>query len=103
MAEFCHYYGLDAFTGQEGLQHSVGTVPSGPFQLAVHFWQNSAARGTLLLLHGYFDHCGLYGKTIKYGLSRGYKVIIIQLPGSPHKFTSFVLFSRHLYLLSTVQ
>ena len=81
MAEFCHYYGLDAFAGQEGLQHSVGTVPSGPFQLAVHFWQNSAARGTLLLLHGYFDHCGLYGKMIEYGLSRGYNVLIFDLPG----------------------
>ena len=81
MAEFCQYYGLDTFTGQEDLQHSVGTVSSGPFQLAVHFWQHSAARGTLLLLHGYFDHCGLYGKMIEYGLSRGYNVLIFDLPG----------------------
>ena len=81
MAEFCQYYGLDAVGGDEAVQHSVGTVPSGPFQLAVHLWQHSAARGTLLLLHGYYDHSGLFGKLIQYGLSRHYSVLIFDLPG----------------------
>ena len=80
MQEFCQYYGMD-FYAQDALQHSVGTVPSGPFQLAVHSLATSAARGNLLLLHGYFDHSGLYGKMIEYGLSRGCNVLIFDLPG----------------------
>ena len=33
------------------------------------------------MLHGYFDHTGLYGKLIEYGLSRNCNVLIFDLPG----------------------
>ncbi|WP_268939970.1 alpha/beta hydrolase [Parahaliea maris] len=33
------------------------------------------------MLHGYFDHVGLFGKLVDYGLSRGCNVLAYDLPG----------------------
>lgn len=81
MAEFCAFYSLEFSTADCSLKHSVGTITSGPWRLATHLWQQPGARGNLLLVHGLFDHTGLYGKLIAYGLSRGFNVLIFDLPG----------------------
>ena len=81
MADFCDYYRLDFGSRYPGLEHQVGTVTSGPHRLAVHRWQQGEGRATLLLIHGYTDHTGLYGKLVEYGLSRGFNVLIFDLPG----------------------
>ena len=81
MSGFCDFYRLDFSRRYPGLEHRVGTLTSGPHRLMVHDWRRSEARGTLLLLHGYTDHTGLYGKLIDYGLSRGFDVLMFDLPG----------------------
>ena len=81
MADFCVYYGLDVAAAGLEVQHSVGTITSGPWRLATHLWQQPEARGNLVLLHGLFDHTGLYDKLLAYGLSRQYNVLMFDLPG----------------------
>jgi len=81
MADFCGYYGLDVAAAGLEVQHSVGTITSGPWRLATHLWQQPDARGNLVLLHGLFDHTGLYDKLLAYGLSRQYNVLMFDLPG----------------------
>jgi len=81
MADFCVYYGLDVAAAGLEVQHSVGTITSGPWRLATHLWQQPDARGNLVLLHGLFDHTGLYDKLLAYGLSRQYNVLMFDLPG----------------------
>ncbi len=45
-------------------------------------WQPAQATGqTLVVAHGYFDHTGIYGKIIAWGLSRGYRVHVFDLQG----------------------
>ena len=78
---FCRYYGIEFEKHQANLQHRVGTVASRHYSLAVHLWQQPAATGNLLLVHGYFDHTGLFGKLIEYGLSRNCNVLVFDLPG----------------------
>lgn len=63
------------------VQHQIGWVASGPHRLAVQRWSRLDDRGTLLLVHGYFDHVGLFGHLVDYGLSRGYSVVAFDLPG----------------------
>jgi lysophospholipase len=46
-----------------------------------HCWTLPGARANLLLVHGYFDHTGIYDKVIDYGLSRGCNVLMFDLPG----------------------
>ena len=81
LAEFCRFYGIDFSTRFPGVQHRVGTVPSGSFSLAVHRWLLPGATSTLLIVHGYFDHTGLYGKLIEFGLANNCNVLMFDLPG----------------------
>jgi lysophospholipase len=81
MLDFCRYYGIDFAARQPDVEHIAGTVRSGDYTLAVHLWRRPDASTNLLLLHGYFDHTGLFGKLIEYGLSRNCNVLIFDLPG----------------------
>jgi len=80
LREFNRFYGID-FSEREGVDYRAGTVSSGTFSLAVHTWLREGASHNLLLLHGYFDHSGLFGKLVDYGLSRNCNVVIFDLPG----------------------
>jgi lysophospholipase len=81
MTDFCHFYQLDFDERYPGVEHTAGTLTSGPYRLVVHRWRRPEAQGTLLLVHGYTDHSGLFGKLVDYGLSRGFSVLIFDLPG----------------------
>lgn len=81
LREFCRYYGLDFSDHSSHPEYLAGTVPSGNYTLAVHQWLQPGATTNLLLLHGYFDHSGLFGKLVEYGLSRNCNVLIFDLPG----------------------
>jgi lysophospholipase len=79
-----HYldlYGLDFAARYAGLSCRAGLVCSGRFQLMTHVWTLPDARANLLLVHGYFDHTGIYDKLIDYGLSRRCNVVMFDLPG----------------------
>lgn len=74
-------YGLDFAARYPGLTCQCGLVQSGAFELMTHCWMQSDARANLLLVHGYFDHTGIYDKLVDYGLSRRCNVLIFDLPG----------------------
>lgn len=78
---FCQFYGIDFSDSIPGVSHHCGTVQSGSFTLATHFWQCENAKATLLLIHGYFDHTGLFGKLIGWALDAGCNVLMFDLPG----------------------
>jgi alpha-beta hydrolase superfamily lysophospholipase len=78
---FCDYYGMDFAARLPGVSHTAGLIRSGEFTLAVHFWCQRDALANLLLVHGYFDHAGLFNKLIEWGLSRRCNVLIFDLPG----------------------
>jgi lysophospholipase len=81
LPEFCRFYGIDFDRREPYPSHHCGTVRSGRYDLAVHLWRRPGATSNLLLLHGYFDHTGLFGKLVEYGLSRNCNVLIFDLPG----------------------
>lgn len=78
---FCRYYGIDFADRLPLVEHLAGHVNSGDFTLAVHFWRQPGARANLFLLHGYFDHTGLFSKLIEWGLSHNCNVLMFDLPG----------------------
>lgn len=81
LKHYLHFYGIDFQDRFPAISHSFGTLESGKFALAVHHYQLPDASCTLLLVHGYLDHCGLYAQLIEYGLQRGFNVVIFDLPG----------------------
>ena len=74
-------YRIDFEAEFSGLTHALGYLDAARQRLAVHRLQVPAAKGNLLLVHGYFDHVGLFGHLIRFGLERGYNVVAFDLPG----------------------
>lgn len=82
-SEYCRFYGIDFEQRMSHIEHGFGYREVGGFRIATHYFRPhlSISQGTVLLLHGYFDHAGLYDHLIAYCLERDYSVLIYDLPG----------------------
>tara|TARA_B110000858_G_scaffold17319_1_gene17484 strand:- start:19930 stop:20925 length:996 start_codon:yes stop_codon:yes gene_type:complete len=85
-AAYMRYYGLNFSELEPDLRDtrsSIGTFTSGAYELVCqHFLPAvSPPRKTAFLLHGYFDHAGLYRHLINHLLRQGIAVVIFDLPG----------------------
>lgn len=78
---FSRYYGIDMENQLPGIQHYCGWFDAGAYRLAAHAYLPPRAQGTVFLVHGYFDHAGLFQHLIRDCLSRGFAVFIADLPG----------------------
>ena len=79
--DFHRYYGTDFRAQFPHARYRGGTVASGDYRLMLHRWLQPDARSSLVLVHGFFDHSGIYGRLIEYGLQRGCNVLIFDHPG----------------------
>ncbi|WP_207060584.1 alpha/beta hydrolase [Motiliproteus sp. SC1-56] len=77
---FSRYYGLD-FPARLVRRRWLQGLTVGGVTIAVHHFLPHAPRGTVLLVHGYQDHHGLYGHLIEYALKRHLAVLCFDLPG----------------------
>lgn len=80
-AEYLRYYRLDFSRSRPGLEHSAGLVGSGEFRLFAQRWLQPGATHNLLIVHGYFDHTGIYDKVIDWALCAGCNILVFDLPG----------------------
>lgn len=81
VALYNQYYGLDLETKFIGLQHVVGKFGVAEFSICGHMFVLPEAKGTVLLVHGYYDHVGLYNHIIEHCLAQGFSVFSYDLPG----------------------
>ena len=63
------------------LGHTFGRISTPSHELSAHLWRPRDAAGTAVVLHGYFDHVGLYGHLIRFLLERNFAVLAFDLPG----------------------
>ncbi len=63
------------------LVHHFGLVAAPEHDIAAHVWIPADANGTAMVVHGYFDHTGLYGHLIRYLIDKGLAVLSFDLPG----------------------
>lgn len=78
--EYCRFYGID-FENQLDLRHCFGSFRAELYDLALHFFSPENPRGTVFLLHGYYDHVGIYQHPIRYFLQRRFAVVAYDQPG----------------------
>lgn len=104
------YYSLDFSAQFPDLQYHLGHVASGQYQLATHLWLREGATANLLLLHGYFDHSGIFGKLVQWALAHQCNVLMFDLPGhglstgEPAVIDSFGEYARSIDdVMSTVE
>lgn len=99
---------------QPDIIHRLGVFESDEFRLVAQHFQVPPERckGTAILLHGYYDHVGLFGHLIRHCLSEQLSVLIFDLPGhglstgEPASIDSFERYSSaflNLCQLETVQ
>ena len=79
-AELLTYFDAYGFN-VAGYKHLFGTFKSGNFSLAAHVYLPEAPRGTVILMHGFFDHTGTIAQTIHHLLEQGYAVAAYDMPG----------------------
>ncbi|MFV3316252.1 alpha/beta hydrolase [Pseudomonas sp. NY15374] len=74
--DYQRFYGLDLTA------HSwLGGFSVAGFDLVGQVWLPQEPVATLFLLHGYYDHMGLYRHVIAWALQQGFAVIGCDLPG----------------------
>lgn len=76
-AAYFDFYGLNP----PGAEHLFGTFRAGPYVLAAHAFRPEAPRGTVMVLHGFFDHTGTISFAIRHLLALGFAVAAFDLPG----------------------
>ncbi|MDQ2076603.1 alpha/beta hydrolase [Marinimicrobium sp. ABcell2] len=78
---YLDYYNINLTRDYSDVCHGFGRVSAAGFSVATHYWLPKNPRGTLVVVHGYYDHVGLYDKALRFGLDQGYAVLTFDLPG----------------------
>ena len=76
------FYGLDFPHRPAPVKRQLGRFSAGGYELVSQvWWPDSAPVATLFVIHGFYDHMGLYRHVVEWGLNRGFVVIACDLPG----------------------
>lgn len=75
------FYGLDFPHRTQPLKRGLGRFEAGGYELVSQAWWPEHAVATLFVLHGFYDHMGLYRHVIEWALDRQWAVISCDLPG----------------------
>lgn len=78
---YLNEYEINFALQNEQLKHGFGYVNAAGFRVATHYWLPSNPKGTLIVVHGYYDHVGLFGHPIKFALEHNFAVLAFDLPG----------------------
>jgi len=77
-----HFYGLDFAQRTAPVHRQLGRFSAAGYDLVSQvWWPKSAPVATLFVIHGFYDHMGLYRHVIEWGLDHGFVVISCDLPG----------------------
>ena len=74
------YYGLD-LPHRPAIGRRLGRIGVHGYDVVAQLWRPERPVATLLVLHGYYDHMGLYRHVVDWGLQMGFAVLACDLPG----------------------
>jgi len=63
------------------VSHAFGCVSAMGFRIATHYWLPENPKGTLVVVHGYYDHVGVFDHPIRFALENNLAVLAFDLPG----------------------
>nr|WP_133004819.1 alpha/beta hydrolase [Marinobacter sp. JH2] len=84
MEAYCRFYGLDLWVEHPEVTYHQGYIKAHHHEVMVHYFRLPEAvesKGTVFILHGYFDHVGLYTQLIDRCLGAGFDVLAYDQPG----------------------
>lgn len=74
------FYGLNQDLPPQAHSH-LGVLSVAEYQIVTQVWCPAQPRATLIVLHGYYDHMGLYRHLVRWALAQGFCVLSCDLPG----------------------
>ncbi|KXS35651.1 MAG: alpha/beta hydrolase [Halomonadaceae bacterium T82-2] len=80
LGEYLAHYRLAPLLS-EGVELYAGFVDTDRYRLWAQVWCPGDPCGTAFVVHGYFDHLGLYRHLLERLLARGWRVVLWDLPG----------------------
>lgn len=83
LADYVRFYGLDRVAPAAAVRHGIGYLDGAGYRVVLQSWRHpeGGARGTVLVLHGYYDHVGIFDHVIERLLADGHDVLAFDLPG----------------------
>ena len=81
VSDYLDFYQLNFSDVCPQAEHRFGYFEAGGFQIAAHAFTVPDATHTAVVVHGYYDHVGLYRHLIAYCLQKGWSVLAYDLPG----------------------
>lgn len=78
---YLDYYDINFADQFAGVAHGFGYVQVAGFKIATNYWLPENAVGTLVAVHGYYDHVGVFDHPIRFALQHNLAVIAFDLPG----------------------
>lgn len=78
---YLHYYQIDFSAHNDQIKQHIGSFEAAGYTLAAQVFMQENAKGTAFLVHGYYDHVGIYGSLIEFCLQQGWNVFAFDLPG----------------------
>jgi len=81
LKDYLRFYHLD-FPGTICSKHCAGLFEASNYTLVAHYWLPAVApKGTIFIVHGYYDHVGLFYHAIQFVLEQGYVAVAYDQPG----------------------
>lgn len=80
LVDYLDHYRLASLL-EDDVELCVGFVETENFRLWAQVWSPQKPRGTAFVVHGYFDHLGLYRHLLERLLGQGWRVVLWDLPG----------------------
>ena len=82
VAHWRAYYGIDFAARSAAVRQQLGRLDVAGYQLAAQYYlPPGVPRGSCIVLHGYYDHMGLYGHLYSWLLEQGFTILTCDLPG----------------------
>jgi alpha-beta hydrolase superfamily lysophospholipase len=75
------FYGLADLGQGAPVSSWLGRMDVGGYEIVGQVWMPAQPVATLFMLHGFYDHMGLFRHLIDWALGKGYAVISCDLPG----------------------
>lgn len=71
------FYGIDF----PNIAHHIGYIPTSDYTIATQTFITAQSKGTVIIVHGYFDHSAMMRQCIRICIEMGFSVLTMDLPG----------------------
>ena len=75
------YYDHYDLPSRQQYQHRIGRLTVNEKRVVCQSWSPLEPKGTLCIVHGLYDHTGIYQKIIAYALTANWRVCMFDMPG----------------------